>query len=91
MGEGDADADSPGLMVSLRAAGACVRAPPPAPKRASALRVAPTMTPGRARDGRLLAGVRPRPSRAPHRSPGVRPRWEDLCPAEALTELRQPM
>jgi len=72
--------DSPGLMVSLRAAGACVRAPPLPPKRASALGLAPTMTPGRARNGRLLAGMRPRPSRAPHRSPGVRPRWAGLCP-----------
>ena len=97
-GRGTADfqfnnADSPGLMVRPRAAGACVRAPPLPPKRASAFRVAPTMTTGRAWNGRLLAGVRPRPSRAPHRSPGARPRWEAYAPhcySAALTASRTP-
>jgi len=76
-GEGDADVGSPGLMVSLRAAGACVRVPPPAPQACAALGWAPTMIP--------RAGV----ERAP---PGGRvPRWEALCPAAALTELRKPI
>ena len=56
-GEGDANADSPGLMVSLRAAWRVCRVPPPAPQACAALGWAPTMTPGRARIGRLLAGV----------------------------------
>ena len=57
VGEGDANADSPGLMVSLRAAWRVCRVPPPAPQACAALGWAPTMTTGRAWIGRLLAGV----------------------------------
>jgi hypothetical protein len=56
-GRGTLISDSPGLMVSLRAAGACAARQPPPPQACAALGWAPTMTPGRAWNGRLLAGV----------------------------------
>ena len=62
-GEGALISDSPWLVVSLRAAGACAACRRLPPKRVPRL------------DGRPIGSQRV-------------PRWEGLCPAEALTELR---